>query len=151
MPVWASEMHKYIWQTLWQSSSLQSYWILDMWQSTFSELTNNSSSSRETWKARSGKIIKSATSILVPFYWQNTIHVNMDLCLAINNLEPDLSLPSFPSSVLMWRQTLGVGRLLLFLASGAALYVHLHQRAAGTCCADLGSISSGATEPHCAW
>lgn len=45
-------------KSLWQSSSLQSYWILDIWQSTFSELANNSSSSSETWKARSEKIIK---------------------------------------------------------------------------------------------
>lgn len=51
-------MHKYIWKMLWESSSLQSYWILDVWQSIFSELTNNSSSSNETRKTRSGKIIK---------------------------------------------------------------------------------------------
>lgn len=91
-----------------------------------------------------------ATSILVPFYWENIIQVNMDLCSAINNLEPDLSLTSFPSSLLMWWQTLGVGRLHLLLASGAAWYAHLHQRAPGSCCADLGSISFGGTVPHCA-
>lgn len=37
----------------------------------------------------------------------------MDLCSAVNNLEPDLSLTSFPSSVLMCWQTLGEGRLHL--------------------------------------
>lgn len=51
-------MHKYIWKTLWQSSSLQSYWVLEIWQSTFSELTNNSCSSSETWKMRNGNVIK---------------------------------------------------------------------------------------------
>lgn len=91
-----------------------------------------------------------ATSILVPFYWENIIHVNMDLCSTINNLEPDLSLTRFPSSLLTWWQTLGVGRFHLLLASGAALYVHLHQRAPGGCCADLRSSSLGGTEPHCA-
>lgn len=91
-----------------------------------------------------------AKSILVPFYWENIIHVNMDLYSAISNLEPDLSLTSFPSSVLIWWQTLGVGSLgslHLFLASGAALCVHPHQKSPGSCWADLGPTSSGALSP----